>query len=241
MSYRLLDALVGVALGLVFLVVLLAFISGCGDYSPLCTLERNHTQAQIVNGEPSTDRRATVLLRITTGYCTGTVIGPHTVMTAEHCIDEGVTPEDIVIDVEDSRRPVESFLIHPTDDLALVYTLSELPGPIARLYKGEGCYPGFIAQGWGVTEEGKSWTLNERVVYDVDGTQWVLFITEGACFGDSGSSLYVDTPEGGLAVTGVSSRVRAYDCTQMYRKRNGATAKYTNTLPRIGWIEENTK
>jgi len=239
--YRILDRLVWVALALVAAIVLLAAISGCGGTSDLgCYLERNSSTMKIVNGEVSVDRRAAVQVRINGAWCTGTVLGPNTVLTAEHCLDEGVDVADVSIRLiqEDLAWPAADFELHPSVDIAVVHVADTIPGPYAQLWNGEACYPDLIAQGYGRTESGyKRDTLHERTVRVVRAEEWGLFVSEAICFGDSGSSLYVDV--GGtddLYVVGVASKVRNQTCTAEFAR--GGTSFFANTVTEIDWIEE---
>ena len=109
--------------------------SGCGVElleAPYCEAPAS-TSAYITNGEPSISRRATVYLEGPGGYCSGTVIGPHTVLTAAHCafvtdiLVDGVAWFDVT---ETVIHPDYSF---PVADMTILHTLEVLPEPYAPL------------------------------------------------------------------------------------------------------------
>jgi hypothetical protein len=45
-------------------------------------------------------------------YCTGTLVLPHVVLTAAHCL-EGIGPEQLQITAGGDEHPVTRYLIHP--------------------------------------------------------------------------------------------------------------------------------
>lgn len=125
----------------------------------------------IVGGTPSTDRRATWYINmIGVGSCTGVAIGPHTVLTAAHCLAENPWIDkigEIRIFKDPKRDPdtyytVSSHLMnseykpHSKEaDLALLYFDEVIPGPYVKdIYnqKLNNRCSDMIAQGWGKTE-----------------------------------------------------------------------------------------
>jgi hypothetical protein len=241
------------------LVALIATLAGCGHRDAFCDLDRPEVasiEMSIINGEVSTDRRSVVHVynigRSTT--CTGTIVGPHTVLTAAHCVlGAGKSPGEPAkrVDVYVSgvryggsegnyeahpdydRRGVRKF----KGDMAVAWFDDVLPEPYASIAEAPtGCYPGLIAQGYGVDELGLSGPLRERIVYEVHHNKPIIYTTEGNCFGDSGGGLYAETPEG-HTIIGVSSHARKDDCTS--RGRKGA-AGYTNLFTYGSWARART-
>jgi Trypsin len=123
----------------------------------------------IVGGTPSVDRRSTVFVSIVgIGSCSGVILGPHTVLTAGHCIDLGPAGHRVYLDrTKPNYYTVTSFLRHPGypqwssgrgephDDLALLYVNETLPLPYAGGFyenKYVNLCEGMVAQGWGQTE-----------------------------------------------------------------------------------------
>lgn len=239
--------------------------TGCGA-DVFCTAEepeQAYSEQKIIGGEPTADRRATVRVDTAQGFCSGTVMGPHTVMTAAHCVDELTLPSQIKIRSEVfpglfGTWLVSHFAVHPeymetrdyrdarikrkAGDVAIIHTVTELPEPYARLWDGDECYPGLIAHGYGRTSDGEYQKLHERVVYQTHARRWFIYTTEGACFGDSGSSLYVQTVDASdVVVLGVTSRVAADDCQGRLFRARGGSVIYTNTNHYREWIEERIK
>ena len=209
----------------------------------------------IIGGTPSTDRRATVKVLFGSAYCTGTVIGKRTVLTAGHCGYASATTHTILI--EDGQRIAStSHLVHPDyfkwvykhdlegrkSDLMLLFTDQDLPGPIVdNLYDSSlaALCTDLLAQGYGQVGEGDTPGLNESH-YTVTWEEDKSLITKqatpgGSCFGDSGSALYAllgDNPVN-LKIAGVLSTTASSDCL--------ISATYVKAEYFREWIAANTR
>lgn len=232
------DTLRAVLWGLVAGVVFALFTSGCGAPSaPLCEdpLPESSITVGIVDGELSEDRRSSVLVSMPTGWCSGTIVGPHTVLTAGHCnqdsyrvVVEGV---DIFEVYDDKTHPDYIF---PQSDLHLLYTVAVLPEPYATigLPDGASCSV-LLAQGYGIGSEG---ALHERVVIESSRQFGIIRTSPATCNGDSGGGLYGWTDQGWVLV-GVTSfgTARPPDC-------DISLPGFVDLQEPINadWIEENT-
>ena len=188
-------------------------------------------EAYIVGGKESVDRRSTVAIQSAGGTCSGTVIGPHTVLTAAHC---GQITDVLVVAV--AWFDVTEVIIHPdysfpSFDLNIVHTLQELPEPYAVLATPEvDCYA-TVAQGYGVGSEGQ---LNEREVFESGRFDDQILASTAIAPGDSGGPLWAITDDGpvllGVASWGVGG---APDYI-------GGTG-FISVPEHITWIQENIR
>jgi hypothetical protein len=185
-------------------------LAGCGgddmDYSPICRHDGERvgsTEAAIIDGVPSQDRRGSAKVFAGGGFCSGTVIGPHTVLTAGHCR----TPK--FIEVENvGRYPVVAHVPHPDYngnvryDVRLAFVAEVLPEPYVTIASEPIECENLVAQGYGVGSEG---ALHERIVYAVVRYDEVIIGTESICNGDSGGGLYALHADGSYSLVGVNS------------------------------------
>ena len=183
-------------------------LTGCGDpsaFAPICERpDVSATAAAIVGGTPSQDRRGTVSLSRGHGSsCTGTIIGPNTVLTAAHCSNMVW----IDVDPKHSYRVAEE-VAHPDwngntrNDLRLLYTEETLPEPYIEVATVAPDCEQLVAQGYGYGSNGD---LHERNVETVALYDEIIMGTESICNGDSGGPLYAVRSDGTYVLVGVTS------------------------------------
>jgi len=190
--------------------ILATLLWGCGDsihYDSICEASPDSVasvEAAIIDGEPSPDRRATVkVFNVGGGYCSGVVLGPHTVITAGHCKN----PNSIYIQDYGSFLVSDHFA-HPEyngnarNDIRILRVDDELPPPFASIATPHIECIKAVAQGYGVGSNGE---LHEREIFI--GVQYDELIvgTEGLCNGDSGGPLWAIRADGTYALLGVNT------------------------------------
>jgi hypothetical protein len=153
------------------------------------------------------------------GSCSGTLVGPNTVLTAAHCATQpaGVTVQ-FGSNASSARAPlkVDRIVVHPSLDLALL----ELPAgeaqrhgarPISLDLDGRVRVDSLVQiAGLGFTEQQTLGSLRFAVahVQKFGLAEFHVFSEQrsGACVGDSGGPAIVRDLEGRAAVAGVLSR-----------------------------------
>ncbi|MBI5532803.1 MAG: trypsin-like serine protease [Deltaproteobacteria bacterium] len=211
-----------------FVSTLVLALSGCampaGGSGDAPAVSRRST---IVNGKPTANYPgAGVLLTQGQAFCTGTLIGPHTVLTAGHCVDQmdpsqmsfGFGPD--ASQIMDAIQVV-SAVQHPnfdmqqlTNDVAVI-TLAQdaqvAPIPLNQSMDDSWVGRTVTLVGYGVSD-GPSQTgagIKREVdvtIDQVDGTSLHYTTQQGktACNGDSGGPAFA--MEGGqLVVAGITS------------------------------------
>jgi secreted trypsin-like serine protease len=191
------------------------------------TFGQPQSRSSIVGGQQTSAFPATgMLLMYGQTFCTGTLIGPRTVLTAGHCV-EGMDPAAVSFGIGPNENnisvsiPVASAVQHPgfdmqqlVNDIAIV-TLSE-DAPVAPMAVNTSMNASWVGRtvtlvGYGVSngpaQSGAGIKRKVDVTIDQVGSgsfQYTTIQGKSACNGDSGGPAYADVG-GQTVVAGVTS------------------------------------
>ena len=186
--------------------------------------------APITNGSASTDEAVVALAHASTLVCTGTVIAPHAILTAGHCLDSQL-PEIAIGDTlaTATRQRALAVFPHPDfdpasldHDIAIVIVdppLAVAPRPFATsLVVNVGSMMRIVGYGWTVAND-TSPAVRRTGTSQIDTIDELRITSHGApsqaCEGDSGGPALFDAGSGELVIGVTSSGDET--CTQFAR------------------------
>ncbi len=185
---------------------LLILLSGCaGPEAPVGV-----ARWPIAGGVPDADHGATVFLRGPELDCSGSLVGPHTVVTAKHCVSDGIEGFTVFTGADGggAQRSVVEVLTTPGDelfgqDIALLTLDGDLevtPYPIRRDLSDLALDSRLVLVGYGRRPSGESGAryMGESTLFSIGPASGIVDGELGfrgdasACSGDSGGTVLDD-------------------------------------------------
>lgn len=187
----------------------------------------------ILNGSAcSADRSSVVLLNLrgigAGGQCTGTVVGPRAILTAAHCLDDGVSEVRVWLGPPNPEIVAASFVLYPgyvfnrpdVYDVGVIFMNEDLPRNPVPILTSRDARSGetAIIAGWGRDQFDAGATLRAgSTTLSAVGASLLETLyrppSSSVCSGDSGGPILLQ--EGGVwTIAGITSATSNNVCNE---------------------------
>lgn len=200
----------------------------------------------LINGTPIEKSMYPAIVRIfiNGASCTGTVVGPRTIVTAAHCAETGNVATFTTLSGKKYSATMQRAPVYPDKDLDVNLGLTDVdidaPPMFMKLDKFERVGMALTFMGYGCTQPGGAGgndgilRTGEAKVIGSNGDYDLVTSTPGGaalCYGDSGGPLLWKDASARFVVAGINSKGNIKDTNYTTRLSSAESVNFFKTWP----------